>query len=376
MTVTGQASGRETIGERFDSGQASIGFDYLRIGLSSAICLWHAWWALTGQLAWHTELWSGWLNFIPKSFVPLFFALSGFLVAGSLERNKLHHFITLRALRIIPALAFEIVISACIIGVIFTSLPLDAYLTSPEFRSYFLNVMGIIQYTLPGVFPGNPLPELMNPQLWTIPYELECYLAISVLAVLGLVWKGYRLGVVVAGMMALGTAYALYVALRLPDGLFTEHAGNISGRVLVVVFLAGVLLYRHRDRLPYSHALGALSVLAMMVALRFPAFYYLSVLPVAYVAAWIGVMRPPAIPFGDLSYGVFLFHFPMTQVVVALGGAALGTWWLFGPVALVASALCAAVSWKLVEEPLLTKKRAIIGWVDSTWTKLRPARSV
>jgi peptidoglycan/LPS O-acetylase OafA/YrhL len=371
--VTGIA--RETIGQRFSSGHASTGFDYLRIGLSCAICLWHAWWALTGQLAWHTELWSGWLNFIPKSFVPLFFALSGFLVAGSLERNKLHHFITLRALRIIPALAFEIVISACIIGVIFTSLPLDAYLTSPEFRSYFLNVMGIIQYTLPGVFPHNPLPELMNPQLWTIPYELECYLAISVLAVLGLVWQGYRLGVVVAGMMALGTAYALYVALRLPDGLFTEHAGNISGRVLVVVFLAGVLLYRHRDRLPYSHALGVLSLLAMMVALRFPAFYYLSVLPVAYVAAWIGVMRPPAIPFGDLSYGVFLFHFPMTQVVVALGGAALGTWWLFGPVALVASALCAAVSWKLVEEPLLTKKRAIIGWVDGTWTKLRPARS-
>ncbi len=371
--ASGQVDGRpakyarKMIGERFDAGQNSTGFDYLRIGLSSAICLWHAWWVFAGQMAWHLPIWSGWLNFIPKAFVPLFFALSGFLVAGSLERNRLHHFLLLRALRIVPALAFEVVASACLIGLVFTALPPVRYVASPEFRLYFLNIIGFIHVTLPQVFPGNPLPNLMNPQLWTIPFELECYLAISVLAVLGFVWRRYYLALAVLAFVVLGTLYTVW-----KPNFSAQSAieGHIPGKILVLVFLTGVLLYRHRAHIPYNNWLGLASLLAMAIVFRFPTLYYFSALPVAYFAVWVGLKQPPAIPFGDLSYGVFLFHFPITQMVMALGGKSL-TWWVFGPLSLVASALCAAVSWRLIEKPLLANKRAILGWVDNTWSRLR-----
>ena len=360
---------QETIGSRFDSRQAFTGFDYLRIGLSAAICLWHSWWIFTGKLAWELPLWRGWLAFIPQSFVPTFFALSGFLVAGSLERNRLHHFLALRVLRIIPALAFEIVVSACLIGAVFTSLPLGKYFTSGEFWVYFLNVAGFIHVTLPGVFPSNPLPGLSNPQLWTIPFELECYAVLSVLSLLGLVWRRNYLLLVTIGVILARTIYIAFIK----SGGSTEamDPGHFAGRILVLMFLVGVLVYRHRAWIPYNDLLGCASLALIAILFRYPALTWVAALPTGYFVAWIGLKRPPAIPFGDLSYGVYLFHFPVTQMLMALVGKMVGQWWLFGVISLVGSAVCAAISWKLIESPLLASKKIILGKMDALWLRMK-----
>ncbi len=62
----------------------------------------------------------------------------------------------LRALRLIPALAVEVTLSALLLGAFFTTLPLGRYLSSPELISYFGNVVGLVHFTLPGVFEHNP----------------------------------------------------------------------------------------------------------------------------------------------------------------------------------------------------------------------------
>ena len=359
----------ETIGSRFDSRQGFTGFDYLRIGLSAAICLWHSWWVFTGKLAWDLPLWRGWLGFVPQSFVPMFFALSGFLVAGSLERNRLHHFLALRVLRIIPALAFEIIVSACVIGALFTSLPLAKYFSSGEFWAYFLNVVGIIHVTLPGVFPGNPVHELSNPQLWTIPFELECYAVLSILSLLGLVWKKNYLLLVTLGLIVARTIYIGFI--KHGGAADSMDAGHFTGRILVLMFLVGVLVYRHRARIPYSDLLGCASLLAIAVLFRYPALTWLAALPTGYFVAWFGLKRPPAIPFGDLSYGVYLFHFPISQMLMTLVGGLVGQWWLFGLISLIGSAACAAVSWQFIEKPLLASKRPLLGHMDDIWARIR-----
>jgi peptidoglycan/LPS O-acetylase OafA/YrhL len=354
---------RETIASRFESGRGFTGFDYLRIGLSVAICLWHSWWVYTGKLAWELPLWQGWLAFIPQSFVPMFFALSGFLVAGSLERNRLHHFLALRFLRIIPALAFEVVVSACMIGALFTTLPILKYLSSPEFFVYFLNVAGIIHVTLPGVFLNNPLPELSNPQLWTIPYELECYMVLAGLSVLGIVWKRYYLLWVTLGLIFARTIYAAFI--KAEDPTASLAGGHFPGRILVMMFLVGVLVYRHREKIPYSDVLGYGSLIAIVLLFKFPALTWLGALPTGYFVVWFGLKQPPAIPFGDLSYGVYLFHFPVTQMLMALFGGMLASWWLFAPISLIGSAIFAAISWTYIEKPIMARKRHVLGWLDA-----------
>jgi hypothetical protein len=105
-------------------------------------------------------------------------------------------FLTLRAVRIFPALFCEVTISALILGPMLTTFSLQKYFSDLKFYTYFLNVIGRIHYYLPGLFLDNPFPQNVNNQLWTIPFELECYIAITILALLW-AWRsdpdGWRL---------------------------------------------------------------------------------------------------------------------------------------------------------------------------------------
>ena len=93
----------QTILEKMrDAGPATAGFDYLRIGLALAVLVWHSIVISGGSASLDKALWSGPIRFLPAAILPMFFALSGFLVAGSLERNSsLITFVGLRAIRII-----------------------------------------------------------------------------------------------------------------------------------------------------------------------------------------------------------------------------------------------------------------------------------
>jgi len=171
------------------------GFDYLRIVLAVCVVSWHVPWLIAGSV--EGPIFS-WLNPIAFSIVPLFFALSGFLVAGSLDRSQtMVTFLGLRALRIAPALIAEILLSALILGPLLTTEKLTSYFSSEEFWLYFLNLVGYVHYYLPGLFKGNQYPYVTG-QLWTVPYELVIYISLSCLAALGLYRRKTFLLVVVA----------------------------------------------------------------------------------------------------------------------------------------------------------------------------------
>jgi peptidoglycan/LPS O-acetylase OafA/YrhL len=261
--------------------------------------------------------------------------------------------------RLFPALAVEIVLSALILGPILTELPWSQYLTSPQFHAYFLNVVGSIHYELPGVFEDNPFPRAVNGQLWTIPFELECYLALVLLAVSTLLKRRLVFAVIVAFLSVAFT-------VRVLSGHPMDTTNHVPGRVLVLCFLAAVSLYLYRDALPYSGRLGAASAIAAAVLLQVPSTSYLAAFPVAYLTIWLGLMRPPAIPFGDLSYGVYLFHFPVEQTVMDVVPG-VRSWWLLTLIALPLTTACAWLSWTLIEKPTLVRKKAILAAVDRVW---------
>ena len=119
---------------------------------------------------------------ITLSYLPMFFALSGFLVTGSALRTKrLLPFLGLRVLRLLPALFVEVTLSAIVLGGIFTTLPLLTYYTSEGFLTYFLNILGDVHFYLPGVFEKTSQSSVVNGNLWTLPWELYCYILLSVI---------------------------------------------------------------------------------------------------------------------------------------------------------------------------------------------------
>ena len=155
------------------------GFDFLRVALAVLIVAAHAL-LLTGNRSDVAPL-----RMLEYSLLPMFFALSGFLVTASATRLSLGNFLINRSLRIAPALAVDILFCALILGPIVTTAPLADYLTDPRFWRYFANIFGVVHYRLPGVFETQIDPRV-NGALWTVPWEIVCYVVMSILMVSGL----------------------------------------------------------------------------------------------------------------------------------------------------------------------------------------------
>lgn len=331
------------------------GFDYLRLLLSIGVIAVHTVVVQYGLEA-DRDMFSGPARPIIYLILPSFFALSGFLVAGSLDRNNVPNFLTLRAIRIFPALSVEVLLSAFILGPLFTSFALSEYFTDRKFFIYFLNALGIIHYELPGVFLDNPFAVTVNAQLWTVPYELECYIALAALAIL----RFHRHP----------TAFlALLVIVCVAAGVHAHFAGreaflerHATGRILVLSFLFGVVLYGLRDRIPHHPALAALALLLSGVFVWNESLSYFVPATAAYLTLYAGLLNPPRVgplKSADYSYGMYLYGFPVQQSVTHVTGALL-PWWIHFPVSLAITCVFAAFSWHVIESRIMNQKKRVL----------------
>ena len=343
-----------TVGERWDAGETA-GFDYLRVALALAVIVWHSFATSYGR-DFALAVYTGPFGRLPATMMPMFFTLSGFLIAGSLVRTPtLHGFLTLRVLRIAPALSVEILLSALILGPLFTTAGLGHYVTAPAFRSYFLNIVGWIHFDLPGVFQHNPSPSVVNLSLWTIPFELECYILISVAWLAGVVKRPVLLLIAAAVM----TAVLPFIDINAVDGRWARP----PGRELVLSFVLGVLAHLYRDRLPMNRWLAGACLVACVIQTHSPLVTYFSAWPAAYLTVWLGLHRAPPLKLGgDYSYGLYLFAFPIQQAVAQF--APLRHWWANLLITIPLAGAYAAFSWRVIEKPILAKKRAVLEKID------------
>lgn len=348
-----------TLQERLDetAGRPS-GFDYMRIILSVSVVVMHSVITSAGQQA-DFALWNTPLAPFLRSILPMFFALSGFLVTGSLERCKtLVSFLGLRIIRIYPALAVEVILSAFLIGAMLTSVPLGEYFTSPLFAKYLLNVTGHIHYLLPGVFETNPWPNIVNSQLWTVPFELLCYITLAIATLIGI--KRWR---IVGPISVVFLILAHGVARLYKHGWqYEAMGGGLPGWILVIAFMAGVSLYLYRDVLPWSGKWAALAAAITLASFwGLPGGEYLGVVTVSYITAYLGLCNPKRLKIiqgADYSYGVYLYGFVIQQTFVAV--APYHPWWLNSIVCVSAAAAFAAMSWHLVEKPALKARKPLM----------------
>jgi peptidoglycan/LPS O-acetylase OafA/YrhL len=320
-----------------------------------------------GVIGWHSRLlsygegpgsvhsWIADVALLPLAIfiLPMFFSLSGFLVAGSLERSKTFlTFLGLRVFRIMPALAVEVLLSALILGPLLTTLPLRAYFADPEFHAYFLNIVGDIHYLLPGVFVSNPFP-LVNGQLWTVPYELACYIALTILAITGIFQQRWWLFL---SLMAFYAAQVGNTILRTNDQM--KGAG---GSTLLMSFIAGLVIYRYRDKIAWSGRLFLLALAVSLVLIVVPNGVRFSALPIAYVTMYLGLQNPARskiVLSGDYSYGLFLYGFPVQQAIMSIDPA-LRHWYWNLLLAIPCTIMVATGSWWLVERPALAQRKRL-----------------
>ncbi len=339
-----------SLGDRYAAtGGRSSGFDYLRLILASLIIAVHS--PLTSYgLAANDALYESNLARFCNLPVPMFFALSGFLVAGSLERSRtLVMFLGLRVIRIVPALSAATALSAVILGPLVTTMPAGQYFSDPLFFQYLLNAVGDVHYALPGVFADNPWPSVVNGQLWTIPYELYCYGAVAVIALLGLK-RRRALGPVF--VVAITMLYLLWVLYN-SDNNVGASTNGVRKPFLFATLLAGVSIYFYRELLPWNGWCGT-AALALVLALPGAGRYggFLAPVPVAYATVWLGLMNPSRklLRGADYSYGIYLYGFAVQQTMMHFLPMAR-IWYLNILISLPAAYLVAAASWHFIERP-------------------------
>lgn len=330
----------------------SHGFDTMRVVLSTAVILWHTVMVNYGLDA-EKPFWTGPLRPAIYMIVPSFFAASGFLVAGSLLRNNFKAFGALRMARLLPALAFEVVLSALLIGTFFTVLPWGDYFTHPMFYAYLLNMIGWVHYNLPGVFEDLPHGNWINVQLWTMPVEIFCYAGLSLLAP----FRNSRVPILILPFsIALILLLCTYKLLFVPD---TIMDGRPSALFLVLCYLCGIGIYFWRYKIPQNFMMFVLSVILMSIFSYNYTFAHLGSLFLAYAIIYAGMtsIRIPGMhTLAQYSYGIYLYGFPVQQAVSALFPDHRH-WWFNFAVSMPIIILCAYISWHAVEKPTMEWSR-------------------
>jgi peptidoglycan/LPS O-acetylase OafA/YrhL len=334
-------------------------FDVLRLVAASLVLFSHCY-PLTG----HPEpVGAATGSTLGEVGVVMFFAMSGFLIAKSwTDQPELVPFAVKRALRLLPALAVAVTVTALVVGPLFTTLPLRDYFTDPGTWLYVVRSSVLVTFggELPGVFTGNVYPDAVNGSLWTLPVEACAYVMAATLGLLGLLRR--------STVLLAGFALALFLASEWsplavsPDG-DTVGADLAIVMQLVAAFVFGSLMFALRDRLRLSWPLLA-ALWAVWVLTWDTSWANLAVVPAVAYGVLVFAFRTPAAlrrltAPGDVSYGIYVYAFPVQQSVAAIWGAGLRPLVMFALAAVPTYAL-ALLSWRLIERPALRLKRVFV----------------
>jgi peptidoglycan/LPS O-acetylase OafA/YrhL len=301
--------------------------------------------------------------------VPVFFFISGFLISAAWERNPDPRAFALnRILRIAPAYLAVSVFSLIAI-LAFADLPLAQ--DAPKLALWFGAQLTLLCDWNPQFLRGYG-DGVANGSLWTIPIEVCFYAATPFLCgLLGKSRKGIGLLVVLAAASFL---------LAYSDAWLMHHIHSwklISKFVALTpfpwfgMFICGLLAQRFLPALlplvrgrAWLFGLLALGVMAITFEWRVPPLLtsgnrFVGVLNFATLAFFTLALAYSArglaarlLRRNDISYGLYLFHLPIANILLANG--LRGTTGMLLTWVLAVAAAC--ISWFVIEKPALARR--------------------
>jgi peptidoglycan/LPS O-acetylase OafA/YrhL len=299
------------------------------------------------------------LSLVAEIGVQGFFVLSGYLVMGSLERSpSVLAYAEKRIRRVVPA--YGVVVLACALAALcLVGEARDDLSAVSRYILWNLAFLNFMEPNLPGVFVGNLQSEI-NGALWTLKIEVLFYLILPILAWVLRAAAGLRWLLLVA----------IYVSAEIWRSAL-EHLGDSTGQVIWVelsrqlpgqmsFFIVGLAFYVWRNMLTWRVLLPGLGSVLFVVSLIIPAAEPVRAIGLGIVSLWCALAWPHLLDarrWGDLSYGIYITHFPILQVMVA-GGLFSTSPALAGLLAVASILTGAALMWRMVERPCLRSDNA------------------
>jgi peptidoglycan/LPS O-acetylase OafA/YrhL len=272
-----------------------------------------------------------------------FFAISGFLIFASYERcASLREYFTNRAFRILPGYWLS---TAFCLAIAFSvgSFHVGKFLLAN------LSFANFLHPGIDGVFSSNPANSFMNGALWTIKIEVMFYISVPII-----VWLCRRLNRDAVLWVLFVSSILFRIVFANHEKAIIELPGQLS------FFIIGALIYYH---LTFFKKHGKWIMLAAAVCFGLHAWTgWFFLRPAAVAALTLGAaLLLPQIKgptrWGDFSYGTYILHYPIVQIVVAAGLFSTHPWAaLLLTVCVVAVA--ATLSWFFIEKPALAHSKS------------------
>lgn len=327
-------------------------FDLLRLYLAFSVCFAHL-----GKV-------SGVAAFVPLArffysgiAVDCFFVLSGFLIFRSFDRSSsTRSYLSKRVRRIYPAYLSIVVLAAVLLPFLFVQPATDLFFSTEWLRFLISNIsfLNFLQPDLPGIFTTNPF-QVINAPLWTIKIEVMFYLAVPLIFLL---CKKDKQWLVLCCLYAASYSYSLFfLHLHATSGLevYLKLEKQLPGQL--TFFLSGGMLYLYfslfKKYWKYCLLFAAFTILFqenVLLQALYPFALAISVISFALCLPYLGNWGK----FGDMSYGVYIYHFPIIQVFTSFSLFDGHAWIRF--TGLVLSILATAFfSYHVIERPFLKR---------------------
>ncbi|UXA08037.1 acyltransferase [Mycobacterium sp. SMC-2] len=351
------------LGQVFDPRKNAL--NAWRLALAAEVMLFHSW-PVTGHMP-------------PAAILQLFFsvgvdgffAISGFLITRSwLTDPRLRDYLAARGLRILPGFYVCLVVTAFVfapLSVLIQGGSAMKLLQSVAPVQYVLRngAVAYLQPSIAGTLSGAPIGPTWNASLWSLVWELLCYLAVALIGVIGLANRRWVSPVLLVVAVCAALAFP---PLTFP-GVWTIP--QLAARS-AIMFAAGAVMYQWRDVIPARWSLVAVSVVIVGAAGFLPDYRVVAALPLAYAVIVSGaLLRHERLRLRtDLSYGVYIYAFPTQQLLAVCGLAALHPA-VFFLIAALATLPLAALSWFVIEKPSMSLKRRL----RQKWSAAPPAEA-
>lgn len=289
-----------------------------------------------------------------------FFVLSGFLITRSRLRTPAGTYLLHRVARIFPAFLVCLAVTAAVfapIALLLRQGDISGLLSNPPNPLQYVwgNIaLRITQYGIGTTLSGLPYPDIWNGSLWTLYFEFLCYVAVFALGSLAI----YRRSIVFVGAV-----WAASVALRILTG-YGMTAGLDEDFVQFVrlfgFFAGGSLVYMIMERWGLNRLVGILSIpIAAVLIVLVPVFGGQLAAPfIAYGLLYLSTVipQPRWIATNDVSYGFYIYAWPVQQLTLIAGGMSLGLP-VYILITIVITFALAWLSWIVVERPAMTVVR-------------------
>lgn len=281
-----------------------------------------------------------------------FFVISGYFIFQSLERsNTILNYFKKRLLRIFPALLVVILLTMILVPFVYEG---EIYfLENEEVYTYIPNNLSLyaFQSGIKGVFDHNAY-HAINGSLWTIKYEFSLYIALALLF-----FFRKQKTFVGSALFIVYTIFSVFFIFGLNRfggssffGLYGVHLLNLG-----TFFIGGSLLASLGfENIQHKIIIMILSMLVLVLSLYFHCYDFVKHLFFPIVILCIGFIPLPFISafrrFGDASYGVYIYSFPIQQTLMYF--YRMNTYTLMCT-SVVLSVVFGYLSWHLIEKRAL-----------------------